>query len=95
MRIQLLIRYMTSRGLTLAGFGNLVRPLLAAAGLREADCCHLFHHACATHMLEREADIRVIQQLLGHAGWKQFFLKCAQESHDRIRPSFMLGRSRV
>lgn len=43
-----------------------VKRLLAKAHLQRPGSCHLFRHACATHMLQGGADIRVIQALLGH-----------------------------
>ncbi len=47
--------------------GNWVRRTIDAAGIGRSGSCHLLRHACATHMLENGADIRYIQQLLGHA----------------------------
>jgi len=47
--------------------GDLVRRYVQASGIGKSGSCHLFRHACATHMLENGADIRFIQALLGHA----------------------------
>ena len=43
-----------------------VKRLFKKADLERPGSCHLFRHACATHMLRGGADIRVIQALLGH-----------------------------
>jgi integrase/recombinase XerD len=47
--------------------GDLVKRHLEAAGIAQPGACHLFRHACATHMLDNGADIRFIQAMLGHA----------------------------
>ena len=45
----------------------LVRDYVTAAQLGKRGACHLFRHTMATLMLEGGADIRFIQEMLGHA----------------------------
>jgi integrase/recombinase XerD len=46
---------------------SLVRAYVARANIGKSGGCHLFRHTLATLMLENGADVRVIQEMLGHA----------------------------
>jgi len=43
-----------------------VHHYVDASEVGKSGSCHLFRHTCATLMLEGGADIRYIQELLGH-----------------------------
>ncbi|MEI6105708.1 MAG: tyrosine-type recombinase/integrase [Opitutae bacterium] len=91
----------TERALFLTGYGerfssgylgNWVRRTLVAAGIERPGACHLLRHSCATHMLQHGADIRFIQQLLGHESlettqiYTEVTIRQLQEVHARCHP---------
>jgi integrase/recombinase XerD len=49
------------------GAWGIVRHYGDTVGLGDRLSPHVLRHSCATHMLDRGADIRVVQELLGHA----------------------------
>jgi len=61
--------FLNARGgrLTRQGCWKIVRAAGERAGLGGRLSPHVLRHSCATHMLDRGADIRVVQELLGHA----------------------------
>lgn len=50
-----------------ATLGNLVHAYIKQSGIGKSGSCHLFRHAMATLMLENGADVRYVQEMLGHA----------------------------
>lgn len=66
-RPELFLSERRGRPLTHQRIWQIVTQLARLAGFNESIYPHLFRHSFATHLLENGADLRVIQELLGHA----------------------------
>ncbi|MEZ5144990.1 MAG: site-specific tyrosine recombinase XerD [Acidimicrobiales bacterium] len=68
-RVEVDAVFVNQRGgrLSRQGAWGVVRRHAVAAGLGDRLTPHVLRHSCATHMLDHGADIRAVQELLGHA----------------------------
>ncbi len=83
----------TGEAMTVNYLSNKVAKYIKKAGINKSGSCHLFRHTAATLMLENGADIRYIQEMLGHASIKttqiytRVSIKQLKAVHELTHPS--------
>ena len=89
--IALLINWRGGR-LTTRSVGRIVKKIAVAKGLSSDVHPHTLRHAFGTHMLEEGADLRAIQELLGHERlattqrYTQLSMKHVLQVYDQTHP---------
>ena len=88
--------FLNSRGgrLTRQSAWNVVVRAAADAGISQDVSPHVFRHSYATHLLDGGADIRTVQELLGHASvtTTQIYTLI---TIDKVRESYSLAHPRA
>jgi integrase/recombinase XerD len=80
-----------------AYLGNWVKKLLKHSGIDKPGSCHLWRHSCATDMHRGGADIRYVQEMLGHERiettqiYTHVHIDALREVHARCHPHGHLG----
>ncbi len=88
--------FLNQRGgrLTRQGVSNILQAAVRRAGVRKRVTPHMLRHSFATHLLEGGADVRVVQELLGHASLSSTQIYTLVTG-DRLREEYFTAHPRA
>lgn len=88
--------FLNPRGtqLTRQGLWLIIKKYVEAAGIEAEVTPHTLRHSFATHLLDKGADLRNVQELLGHSNISTTQIY-TQLSGDRMQPAELVGESGV
>lgn len=86
--------FLSLRGLPIARntLGAVVTKYARLAGIKKNVTCHLWRHSCATHLLQNKANLRHVQEILGHRSlatterYLHLTITDLKEAHRRHHP---------
>lgn len=76
-----------------AAITNVGHRAVHAAGIKKRGACHIFRHSAATLMLEHGADVRIVQEFLGHTHlsstqiYTRVSIQKLKEVHTKTHPA--------
>jgi integrase/recombinase XerD len=97
MEVESDILFLSSRNrkFSRTGIWKMIKKCVSAAGITKSVTPHTFRHSFATHMIDGGADLRTVQELLGHSSItttqiytqvdRDYLLSMHREFHPRER----------
>ena len=80
------------RRISNGNLGDIIRKYAKKVGIEQTITPHSFRHACATHFLKAGADIRYVQELLGHSDlsstqiYTKIDISFLKQAHSQYHP---------
>ena len=86
--------FLTNRGnsFTRQGVWKMIKKYILLSGISKNVTPHTFRHTFATHLIENGADLRIVQELLGHTDisttqvYTHLSKKSVKEMYDKFHP---------